>query len=83
MARTEYYYDPDAPTANSIVVAVTVFVPNDADELLMIRRSDNDLWALPGGGCLDPRRRRDPQPGQLGEAFKREPSGTEWYRLQP
>jgi ADP-ribose pyrophosphatase YjhB (NUDIX family) len=50
MARTEHYYDPDAPTANSIVVAVTVFVLNDAGEVLLIRRTDNDLWALPGGG---------------------------------
>lgn len=50
MARTEHYNDPDAPTANSIVDAVTVFALNDADELLPIRRTDNDLWALPGGG---------------------------------
>ena len=49
MARTEHYNDPDAPTANSIVVAVTVFIVNQADELLLIRRTDNDLWALPGG----------------------------------
>ena len=26
MARAEFYYDPEAPAANSIVVAVTVFV---------------------------------------------------------
>lgn len=49
MARTEHYNDPHAPTANSIVVAVTVFALNDTDELLLIRRTDNDLWALPGG----------------------------------
>lgn len=49
MARTEHYYDPAAPTANSIVVAVTAFVLDDAGRLLLIRRSDNDLWALPGG----------------------------------
>ncbi|MGH3994184.1 MAG: NUDIX hydrolase [Pseudonocardiaceae bacterium] len=49
MARIEHYYDPDAPPANSIVVAVTAFVLNDAGELLMIQRSDNDLWAIPGG----------------------------------
>jgi len=49
MARTEHFHDPNAPTANSIVVAVTAFVVNDAGELLLIRRSDNGLWALPGG----------------------------------
>ncbi len=49
MARVEHYHDPAAPRANSIVVAVTAFVLSDAGELLLIRRSDNDLWALPGG----------------------------------
>ena len=49
MARTEHFHDPNAPAANSIVVAVTAFVVNDAGELLLIRRSDNGLWALPGG----------------------------------
>ena len=49
MPRTEYFNDPNAPRANSIVVAVTAFVLNPADELLMIQRSDNGLWAIPGG----------------------------------
>ena len=50
MTRVEHFNDPDAPTANSIVVAVTAFVQDDAGRVLLIRRSDNDLWALPGGG---------------------------------
>jgi len=49
VARIEHYYDPDAPRPNSIVVAVTAFVLNSAHELLLTRRSDNNLWALPGG----------------------------------
>lgn len=49
VSRTEHYYDPDAPAANSIVVAVTAFVIDEAGRVLLIRRSDNDLWALPGG----------------------------------
>jgi ADP-ribose pyrophosphatase YjhB (NUDIX family) len=49
MPRTEYFNDPNAPRANSIVVAVTAFVLNPAGELLMIQRSDNGLWAIPGG----------------------------------
>jgi ADP-ribose pyrophosphatase YjhB (NUDIX family) len=50
MARTEHFNDPDAPPANSIVAACTVFVTDDEDRVLLIRRTDNDLWALPGGG---------------------------------
>ena len=49
MARIEHYYDPQAPRPNSIVVAVTAFVVNDG-HVLLIRRTDNELWALPGGG---------------------------------
>jgi ADP-ribose pyrophosphatase YjhB (NUDIX family) len=49
MARTEYFNDPNAPKANSIVVAVTVFVLDDRDRVLLIRRTDNGLWAIPGG----------------------------------
>ncbi|MEV4275849.1 NUDIX hydrolase [Actinoplanes xinjiangensis] len=49
MARTEYLDDPNAPKANSIVSAVTVFVLDDRDRVLLIRRTDNNLWAIPGG----------------------------------
>ncbi|MFG1801018.1 NUDIX hydrolase [Micromonospora carbonacea] len=49
MARTEYYDDPQAPKANSIVPAVTVFVLDTQNRVLLIRRTDNGLWAIPGG----------------------------------
>ena len=47
--RIDYYDDPQAPAANSLVPSVNVFVVNDRDEVLMIRRTDNDNWAVPGG----------------------------------
>lgn len=50
MARTEHYHDPEAPKANSIVVAVSVFVRDERGRVLLIRRSDNGLWSLPSGG---------------------------------
>jgi 8-oxo-dGTP pyrophosphatase MutT (NUDIX family) len=49
VARTEHYYDPQAPKPNSIVSAVTVHVVDELGRLLLIRRTDNGLWALPGG----------------------------------
>lgn len=49
MSRTDYFNDPDAPKANSIVPAVTAFVVNDRGELLLERRSDNGRWGMPGG----------------------------------
>ncbi|MCF6467625.1 NUDIX domain-containing protein [Nonomuraea sp. MG754425] len=47
--RIDYYDDPDAPAANSLVPSVNVIVTNPAGDVLMIRRSDNDNWAVPGG----------------------------------
>jgi mutator protein MutT len=49
MARTDYFNDPQAPAPNSVVPAASAVVVNDAGELLLQRRSDNDQWALPGG----------------------------------
>ncbi|SHH09772.1 NUDIX hydrolase [Streptoalloteichus hindustanus] len=49
MARNDYYNDPNAPAPNSIVVAVTAFVQDEHDRLLMIQRTDNNLWSIPGG----------------------------------
>lgn len=47
--RIDYYDDPEAPKANSLVPSVNVVVVNDSGEILMIRRSDNENWAVPGG----------------------------------
>lgn len=49
MPKRDYYNDPNAPQANSIVVAVSAVVRDDEGRVLMIERSDNGLWALPGG----------------------------------
>ncbi|GAB3429119.1 NUDIX hydrolase [Flindersiella endophytica] len=48
-SRIDYYDDPDAPEPNSLVPSVNVAVTNDVGELLLIRRSDNGNWAMPGG----------------------------------
>lgn len=47
--RIDYYDDPQAPQVNSLVPSVNVIVVNERDEILMIRRSDNGNWAVPGG----------------------------------
>ncbi|MBB1262028.1 NUDIX hydrolase [Streptomyces alkaliterrae] len=50
MARTEYYDDPNAPEPNTLVVAASAVVTDGQGRILLQRRRDNDLWALPGGG---------------------------------
>jgi len=49
VARTDHFHDPEAPQPNSIVIAVSTFVLDEDERLLMIRRTDNDLYGLPGG----------------------------------
>jgi ADP-ribose pyrophosphatase YjhB (NUDIX family) len=50
MSRTDYYHDPDAPPANSLVPSTTAAIRDNAGRLLLIHKIDNNYWALPGGG---------------------------------
>ncbi|WP_431934356.1 NUDIX hydrolase [Nonomuraea jabiensis] len=47
--RIDFYDDPSAPEPNSLVPSVNVIVTDAAGNILLIRRSDNDNWAAPGG----------------------------------
>jgi ADP-ribose pyrophosphatase YjhB (NUDIX family) len=47
--RIDYYDSSEAPMANSLVPSVNVVVVNNAGEILLIRRTDNGNWAVPGG----------------------------------
>lgn len=53
MPRIDYLNDPAAPMANSVVPAVSAIVPDDDGRILLIRRTDNNYWSIPGGG-LEP-----------------------------
>ncbi|MFI6364173.1 NUDIX hydrolase [Nocardia sp. NPDC050630] len=50
MSRTDYFHDPDAPTANSVKVAVSAVIRDSQGRVLMIHRTDNDRYSIPGGG---------------------------------
>jgi 8-oxo-dGTP pyrophosphatase MutT (NUDIX family) len=47
--RIDYYDDPDAPKPNSVVPAAVALVAREDGAVLLIRRTDNGNWALPGG----------------------------------
>ena len=47
MARIDYFNDPNAPQANSIVPAASAIVTNAEGKILFERRSDNARWGLP------------------------------------
>ncbi|MYR89242.1 NUDIX domain-containing protein [Streptomyces sp. SID685] len=49
MGRRDYEDDPDAPAANSLVPAASAVVVDDCGRILLQRRRDNGMWALPGG----------------------------------
>lgn len=51
--RIDYLDDPQAPKANSVVPSANVIVSDDTGNILLIRRSDNGNYSLPGG-ALDP-----------------------------
>lgn len=48
--RIDYLDDPNAPEPNSLVPSVNTIVTNDQGQVLLIRRTDNGNWSLPGGG---------------------------------
>jgi ADP-ribose pyrophosphatase YjhB (NUDIX family) len=50
MPRVDYLNDPNAPAANNVVPAVSAIVPDNDSRILLIRRTDNNYWAIPGGG---------------------------------
>ena len=47
--RIDYYDDPDAPKPNSVVPAAVALVVREDGAVLLMRRTDNGNWALPGG----------------------------------
>lgn len=49
MGRRDYYDDPAAPAANSLVPAASAVVVDDEGRIVLQRRRDNEMWALPGG----------------------------------
>ncbi|MFJ7587153.1 NUDIX hydrolase [Streptomyces sp. NPDC097617] len=49
MARRDYEDDPNAPEANSLVPAASAVVVDEGGRVLLQRRTDNGMWALPGG----------------------------------
>ena len=49
MRRVDYYHDPAAPSANSLVVGSSAVVVDSDGRILLQRRSDSGNWALPGG----------------------------------
>lgn len=49
MTRRDYLNDPNAPKANSLAVSVSAFIQDDEGRILLIRRTDNNLYSIPGG----------------------------------
>jgi ADP-ribose pyrophosphatase YjhB (NUDIX family) len=47
--RVDYFHDPHAPAANTLVPAACAVVPQADGRILLHRRRDNRLWTIPGG----------------------------------
>ncbi|MFJ9368900.1 NUDIX domain-containing protein [Nocardia sp. NPDC101769] len=48
-SRRDYYNDPNAPKANSLVPGGSALVVDSDGQVLMQRRGDSGNWSLPGG----------------------------------
>ncbi|WP_216905881.1 NUDIX hydrolase [Nocardia noduli] len=46
--RIDYHQDPSAPAANSVRPSAAAFIEQDG-KILLICRSDNGNWSMPGG----------------------------------
>jgi 8-oxo-dGTP pyrophosphatase MutT (NUDIX family) len=49
MGRTEYYNDPNAPKADTLIPASNLLVVDESVAILLQHRRDTGQWALPGG----------------------------------
>lgn len=49
MTRIEHYEEPNAPKANRLTPAASAVIADEDGRILLARRSDNDLWTIPGG----------------------------------
>lgn len=49
MGRTDFFHDPAAPVANSLVPAVGILAVDEDGRLLLQRRRDTGQWAIPMG----------------------------------
>ncbi|GAA3730956.1 NUDIX domain-containing protein [Plantactinospora mayteni] len=47
--RVDYFDDPSAPAANSLVPGGAALVVDDRGRILLQRRADSGNWSLPGG----------------------------------
>lgn len=48
--RIDYWQDPDAPEPTSRRPSASVLVRDEQGRVLLLRRTDNDLWTIPTGG---------------------------------
>lgn len=49
MGRIDYLDNQTAPKANNIIPAASAIIVDRKRRILLHRRTDNNLWALPGG----------------------------------
>ena len=49
MTRVDFFDDPAAPEPTTRIPGASALVRDDHGRVLLIRRTDNGLWALPGG----------------------------------
>ena len=49
MTRIDHFNESDAPRATLVVPAASAVVTDEYGHLLLAKRTDNNLWTIPGG----------------------------------
>ena len=49
MTRIDHFNEPDSPRATRVVPAASAVVTDEDSRLLLAKRTDNNLWTIPGG----------------------------------
>jgi ADP-ribose pyrophosphatase YjhB (NUDIX family) len=65
--RIEHFNDPNAPAANRLVPGASAVVLDGAGRIVLHRRTDNELWSIPGGGMEVGERIADTVVGEVRE----------------
>ncbi|WP_246268024.1 NUDIX domain-containing protein [Nonomuraea typhae] len=70
--RVDFWQDPDAPKATSRKASASVFVQDEGGRILLLQRTDNDLWTIPTGGV-----KKDETVAEAGVRECREETGLD------
>lgn len=73
MTRIEHFNEADAPRPNRLIPAASAVVTDTTGGIVLVKRTDNELWTIPGGAM---------EPGEsIAECCRREVLEESGYQV--